>query len=394
MNDFDGADLETLNRHLSEQFQIEGLVARGGMGVVYVATERSLGRSVALKVFPLGSQTSPGARERFRREARMVAQLSHPGIVPLFAYGETEDFLYFTMALVQGESLEAKLEREGYLGSEEVTRIMRDVLGALGHAHGRGLVHRDIKPANILLEHGTRRVLLADFGIAHAVGGPLPAARTVAAAPMGDPHEPPSRTKELIGTPLYMAPEQWSGGPVDGRADLYSLGLAMYEAVTGVHPHTGMTSERVLESHVRPNIQTLHSLRPDVDPRLEEAIRLCIDPSPQRRPPSVGAVLALLGGSQVPAIPEHRPVLPELRAAIRRWPLRFTVVPFAGGWLVAELLTHFAHQGLLAGSASIVGAAVWVGATAVGLGWTVKKSRERRSEGTAHPPWRSAQPGA
>ena len=112
----------------------------------------------------------------------------------------------------------------------------------------------------------------------------------------------------------------------------------------------------------------------------EEAIRLCIDPLPARRPPSVGAVLALLGGSQVPAIPEGKSVLPELRAAIRRWPLRFTVAPFAGGWLVVEVLAEMTERGLLAGSAPSIGAAVWLGATAVGLGWTVKKSREGRTE--------------
>ena len=177
------------------QYEIVRLLGRGGMGAVYHAHERALDRPVAIKVLPPESAGTADARERFLREARTAAKLTHPNIVPLFTFGEASGLVYFVMGYVDGESLEQRLRRLGKLDATHASRILEQLAGALDYAHQQGIVHRDVKPDNVLIEHGSGVAKLTDFGIAkRAAAG-----------------ETLTGTGLLIGTPRYMSPEQASG---------------------------------------------------------------------------------------------------------------------------------------------------------------------------------------
>src|SRR5919202_27896 len=196
---------------LSPQYDVLRLLGRGAMGAVYLARERSLERLVAIKVLPFGGGTSPDARERFRREARIAARFMHPNILPLYAFGEVGDLAYYVMGYVHGQSLGERLRMEGRLSPEIVRRIVAQLADALDYAHRQGVVHRDVKPDNVLIDDESGRPVLADFGIAKAV--PSGAAVLTGRSPTGALTE----TGVAVGTPHYMSPEQALGGTVDGR---------------------------------------------------------------------------------------------------------------------------------------------------------------------------------
>jgi len=200
------------------------LLGRGGMGAVYAARQTSLERNVALKLLPAELSHDAAAAERFRREARALAQLSHPNIVAIYDFGETPGgSFYFVMEHVEGADLH-RLIRDGKLPLAKALDVVRQVCDALEFAHSRGIVHRDIKPANILVDP-LGRVKVSDFGLAMLVTDPSPEAS-------------PSMTRGVVGTPEYIAPEQRRGdGPVDHRADIYSLGVMLYEMLTGSIPY-------------------------------------------------------------------------------------------------------------------------------------------------------------
>src|SRR5213592_3595321 len=189
-------------------YSLERELGRGGMGVVYLAREVRLDRPVAIKLLPPSRARDANLRERFLREARTAAKLSHPHIIPIFTVDEVGDFVFFAMAYVDGETLTA--------------RVRREVAWALAYAHSQGLVHRDVKADNIMLETATGRALVADFGIAGLV-------RDAAAVAGG----------EVIGTPEFMSPEQALGEPVDARSDLYALGVVGYFDLSGALPFEG-----------------------------------------------------------------------------------------------------------------------------------------------------------
>jgi serine/threonine protein kinase len=209
-----------LQAALAGEYSLQRELGRGGMGVVYLARDVQLDRDVAIKVLPTHLAHAREARERFLREARMAAGLSHPHIVPIHRVGEAGGFVFFVMSYVEGETLGERLRTHGPLPPTEVTRVLREVSWALAYAHGRGIVHRDVKPDNILLEAGTGRALVTDFGIAHA-----------------DAHagidENPGR---IMGTAHFMSPEQVVGDAIDGRSDIYALGVVGYLAVSGRLP--------------------------------------------------------------------------------------------------------------------------------------------------------------
>ncbi|MDQ3515563.1 MAG: serine/threonine protein kinase, partial [Gemmatimonadota bacterium] len=215
------ADLRaTLQESLGAVYEIEKELGGGGMSRVFLARETALGRRVVIKVLPPELAASVNA-DRFKREIQMAAQLQHSCIVPVLATGMAAGLPYFTMPFVEGESLRAKLDREGELPLPEVIRYTRDVLEALSHAHEQGLVHRDIKPANVLLSK--HHALVADFGVAKA----LSAATDTASGGL-------TSLGVALGTPAYMAPEQAAADPaVDSRADLYAVGAVAYEMLTG-----------------------------------------------------------------------------------------------------------------------------------------------------------------
>jgi serine/threonine protein kinase len=187
--------LDRLVAAVGAQYLVDAEIGRGGMAVVYRATDVRLNRRVAIKLLPPELAFNPDVRERFLREAQTSAQLTHPHIVPIYTVDEREGMVYFVMALVDGESLAQRLAREPQLPIADARRILADVADALGYAHGRGVVHRDVKPDNIMIDRVTGRAVVTDFGIARAAAGD--SRLTV--------------TGVAVGTPAYMSPEQALG---------------------------------------------------------------------------------------------------------------------------------------------------------------------------------------
>jgi serine/threonine-protein kinase len=200
-----------LQRALAGEYSLERELGRGGMGIVYLARDVQLDRQVAIKVLPASLASRTDQRERFLREARTAAGLSHPNIVPIHRVGEAGDFVFFVMAYIDGESLGQRLREQGPLTPAVAARLLREVAWALAYAHGRGVVHRDVKPDNILIERETGRALVTDFGIAQVA--------TIAALgnAAGDAVTEPG---QIMGTAHFMSPEQAANDPIDGRSDL------------------------------------------------------------------------------------------------------------------------------------------------------------------------------
>jgi serine/threonine protein kinase len=254
---------ERLAVALQERYRIErgpdGSLAplgRGGTATVYLAQDLRHDRPVALKVVHPELAASVGT-ERFLREIRFVARLSHPHILPLFDSGEAEGLLYYVMPYVSGESLRQRLAREGRLAVSSAVRIACQVGLALDYAHRNGVVHRDIKPENILLDGD--QAIVADFGIATAREAASEDRLTEAGL--------------AVGTPAYMSPEQAGGATqVDGRSDIYSLGCVLYEMLNGAPPFTGPTPQAVMAQQVLASLPAIRSRRPEVPQAVEHAL--------------------------------------------------------------------------------------------------------------------------
>lgn len=262
-----------LEETLGAQYEILRQLGQGGAGVVYLARERLLERLVAIKLLR-SELLSADSRERFVREARTAAKLMHAHIVPLYAFGQAGDTLYYIMGYVEGESLETMLRRTMSCESAEARRILVEVANALDYAHRNGVIHRDVKPDNILIERESRRAILTDFGIAklQATPGTLTA------------------TGIIVGTPLYMSPEQAAGDrQVDGRADLYALGVIGYRMLAGRLPFEGVSAQDILMKHVTQDPPALVGLAPAAPVDLSWAITRCLDKDPGRRWPTLGA---------------------------------------------------------------------------------------------------------
>jgi serine/threonine-protein kinase len=238
------------------------------MGVVYLARDEKLDRKVAIKTLPRHLQDT-ATRDRFLREARTAASLSHPNIVSIYRADETGGFVYFAMAYVQGESLAERVKASGPLGAREAANCLRDVALALGYAHAHGVIHRDVKAENILLESGTSRAMVTDFGIA----------RVADAAPL-------TATGHVLGTVHYMSPEQVSGEKLDGRTDLYALGVVGFLALSGSFPFDSETASAVLVSHVTKRAPSLLSVAPHVPQQLAAVIDRCLMREPMLRYPT------------------------------------------------------------------------------------------------------------
>ena len=293
------------------------------MGSVYLAREKALERSVAIKILPPETATDADSRERFRREARVAAKLTHPNIVPLHTFGDVEGMLYFVMGYVKGESLAERMRREGKLPEEDVRRILAEVADALHYAHKLGVVHRDIKPDNILIDDESGRPMLTDFGVAKAKasGTTLTAAGAV------------------VGTPYYMSPEQASGAQeIDGRSDLYSLGVMGYQMLAGRVPFEGASVQDVLVQHVTREPAPLGALAPDASPDLAATVMRCLEKEPAQRWADAHRLRAELSTT------DDEDDLPSYEAQVRGagfWGV-------AAGWLagVVGVLTYW-HPGSL-----------------------------------------------
>jgi serine/threonine-protein kinase len=277
--------LARLNAALSDRYTIERELTGGGMSRLFLATERSLNRRVVIKVLPPDAFGSAGA-ERFQREVELLARLQHPHIVPVHAAGRTDDLAYYVMPFVSGESLAARLAREGPLPVEQGIAIIREVADALAFAHEHGVIHRDVKPANILLEAG--HAVVTDFGIAHVVSAG-------ASAPGAGPRL--TATGLSIGTVGYMAPEQFVGaGEIDARADVYALGVVGYECLTGRSPFATSGGAPSLAPQLRAHPASPERSRPGSPARVAAALLKALAPDPDERFATMAEFREALGG--------------------------------------------------------------------------------------------------
>ncbi len=317
---------------LAGRYSIDHEIGRGGMGVVYLAHEVDLDRPVAIKLLPPDRAADPALRERFLREARLAAKLSHPNIIPIHAVDDTGGFVYYVMAYVEGETLAERVRARGPISSAEGARVLRDVAWALAHAHSQGLVHRDVKPDNIMLEAGSGRVLVTDFGIA-----------AVVAEGAGD---------GVSGTPEFMSPEQALGQPLDGRSDLYGLGATAFYALTGRLVFEGRTPTEVLAKQVTEPAPALASMGVAVSRKVAAIVDRCLAKERDRRPGSAEAVAEQLGV----AIEQRR----ELPVALRVFAKDSGRLNGGG-----TIIFPFALLGVTVGVTSLFGTAAAYGTFAV-----------------------------
>lgn len=268
----------TVKRHLGRHYQIEGRLGRGGTSLVYLARELELNRHVALKVLPLQLVLGTATADRFQREAKIVAGLDHPHIVPIHRVGSTSSFLWYTMKYVKGASLAALLTERGPLPLEACLDVVGQIAGALDYAHQRGIVHRDIKPENALVdEHGW--IWVCDFGIAKAFGS-----------------VPLTHTGGTLGTPEYMAPEQCYGDAVDARADQYALAILAYRCLVGAPPFTaGSIGEMIRKQCLEPP-PPLAERRRDLPRHVSDALLKALSKKPDQRFSSIVEFVEALGG--------------------------------------------------------------------------------------------------
>jgi predicted Ser/Thr protein kinase len=287
------ADLLALQNALAGEYVIERELGRGGMGIVYLARDVELERPVAIKVLPPEYAVRPELRERFLREARTAAKLSHPNIVPVHRADDVGGFVFFVMAYVDGETLGQRVRSRGPMAPAAAARALREVAWALAYAHARGVVHRDIKPDNILLERETGRALVTDFGIA---------LRSDTAGLTEQGH--------VMGTAQFMSPEQAAGETLDGRSDLYSLGIVGYFALTADLPFDGPTVQSILAKHLTQPPPSLIG-RPGVPEPIAQAVDKCLAKTPTDRW-NAGEALA-------DAIGDATPAAHSIPAPIRMW---------------------------------------------------------------------------
>ncbi|HEX4684288.1 MAG TPA: serine/threonine-protein kinase [Gemmatimonadaceae bacterium] len=284
MNDY---LLDRVTIAVGDHYLIEGEVGRGGMAVVYRATDLRLHRTVAIKVLPPDVAFNPDVRTRFIREAQTAAQLNHPNIVQIYSVDEQDggSVVYFVMAYVDGESLGVRLAREGAWPVDRTIRVLRDVADALAYAHARGVVHRDIKPDNILIDRASGRPMVTDFGIARAAAGETRLTVTGVA----------------VGTPAYMSPEQAVGErEVDGRSDMYSLAVVAYHMLVGEPPFKAGNTPGMLMKHVAERPRPVRERRPDVPAYLGVAIDRGLAKRPEDRFADAAEFRDALDGASAP----------------------------------------------------------------------------------------------
>jgi hypothetical protein len=266
-------------------YRVLRVLGSGGMGVVLLAEDTRLNRRAALKVMGPAAAAVAQSRERFLREARATAAVKHDHVVTIYQVAEERGVPYLAMELLEGETLGERLHREPILPAAEVARIGREIAHGLDAAHRRGLLHRDIKPANVWLEGEAHRVKILDFGLARALGE--------------DAHL--TREGAIVGTPAFMAPEQGRGGPVDHRADLFSLGVVLYRAATGRMPFQGGDTVSTLLSVATDEPSTPREINPMIPAALSDLILRLLEKRANHRPESAAEVARALGALEVEA---------------------------------------------------------------------------------------------
>jgi eukaryotic-like serine/threonine-protein kinase len=281
------------------RYEVEKTLGGGGMAVVYLARDGELGRPVAVKVLAENLADDPELRERFVREARLAARLSHPNVVRVYDAGEEAGRPYIVMECVEGESLAETARREGRLDPARVVELALQACAGLEHAHRAGLIHRDVKPANLLVTHdGTLKI--ADFGIAHAVGG----TRVTAVG-------------TVLGTAAYLSPEQAFGEQVTPASDLYSLGACLYELLAGRPPYGHETLGELFSAREAGPPPPLEG----VPRELAAAVMSCLERDPADRPGSAAELARSLAGTRAVGPPTAGTHVARSVATARRRPL-------------------------------------------------------------------------
>ena len=277
-------------RALEDHYELIRELGQGGMAAVYLARRRDNGKLVAVKAIRARYLDDPDALRRFAREARTVADLSHPNIVRTEAIEEIGDrAVAIIMEYVAGGTVRDRLVEHGVFSAEDAESVLRDVASALGYAHRRGIVHRDVKPENVFLEKSTGRALLSDFGIARRIEGDVPITMLGAS----------------LGTPQYMSPEQIDGRAVDGRTDIYSLGVLGWELLTGLRPWAGENLYGIIYNQKHEELPRITSLRPRVPANLLFAIERALVKDRDRRWQSVDGFLEQLTFSPPPVLSQQ-----------------------------------------------------------------------------------------
>jgi len=290
-------EIEMVRQELDEEYEIVDELGRGGMAIVFKAKEKQLDREVAIKVLPFSLAFDKEFVERFQREARTSAKLEHPNIIPIYRVGKSGRVIYFVMKFLRGKPLSSILGTRGTLPPTEIRKILADVARALAYAHKKEIVHRDIKPDNIMFdEHG--HAVVTDFGIAKAAsGGKL------------------TGTGMSIGTPHYMSPEQAKAQPLDGRSDIYSLGVVAYQCLTGGVPFDGEDSFSIGYKHIMEEIPT-PSLENPEKRQLFEVIRKMMAKLPAQRFQNAEELIGVLeGGRSVSFTTDATMAMPSMAGA-------------------------------------------------------------------------------
>lgn len=302
-----GAHVATV---LAPNYELDEEIGRGGMGIVYCAMDKRLKRKVAVKLLPPELAFRSDIRMRFLREAETAAGLSHPNIVPIYTVEERDNLVYFIMAYIAGDNLAKRLQDHGAMDPEEVRRILREVADALSYAHKRNVVHRDIKPDNILLDADSGRAMVTDFGIARALTDKNDSRLTA--------------TGMAIGTPAYMSPEQSAGeADIDGRSDLYSLGVVGYQMACGDLPFNAPNTPSMLVKHLSERPVPVDHRRSDLPADLSRIIMMLLEKDPANRFPDATSLVVALSGGEIPSPPlgSHMPTLAEEGTRSRQQPL-------------------------------------------------------------------------
>ena len=289
-------DVARLQETLGERYRIEGELGRGGFATVYRVWNPRLERAEALKVLAPGHEADEDFSRRFTQEVRLAAALEHRSIVKVYDFGQAGDLYWYSMQLVDGQTLSAELRGKGPMRERDLARIAIPLLDALDYSHSRGIVHRDIKPENVILD-ASRHPYLMDFGIAKSAGSLVK-----------------TQTGFLLGTPAYVAPEQAQGKPLDGRADLYALGVPLYRVASGRYPFEAEDPLQAVILRLTQPPRPLFEARPDVDPAFASIVMRALERQTSRRWDSAramrGALAAWLSGKPVET-DETRVLAPE-----------------------------------------------------------------------------------
>jgi predicted Ser/Thr protein kinase len=350
----DEADL-AVREALEGDFRLEGYLGQGGMSVVFLARELNLNRLVALKVLPKRSMQEASGAERFEQEAMIAASLDHPNIIPIHRFGRTTRCQWYTMKYIRGRSLEELLRDVGPLELHDCFGLLEQMAGALHYAHRRDVVHRDMKPANVMLdENGWAYV--CDFGVAKALGNPRL-----------------TQTGGTLGTPLYMSPEQLYGKPLDGRSDQYALAVLTFELLTGRNPFAADSVGEIVQKHCAEAPPSVRACRPDLPPRVGDALTRAMQKRPEDRFGDVIAFLQAMGGRRPrQSPPPHRieavgaattePLWPSVARARRVAGRRAAAL---GVGLAGVLTAGWVARNALAGGPNVVPAAAQEAAASV-----------------------------